>query len=118
MTMSTLCGLMGVQGLRGRVLRCTDAPSTHLGILSRLAHGYGTGTTPLSSRMVGAPDWTGQGDNMSLLPTIGKSREVITAEIAEKKAKHDRLPAHWVDRRLAIMDEIDDLVDDWIAAGA
>jgi hypothetical protein len=55
---------------------------------------------------------------MSVLPRINPSREVITAEIATLKAKHDRMPAHWVDRRLAIMDEIDDLVDAWIAAAS
>lgn len=52
------------------------------------------------------------------IPKVPRSREVITVEIARLKSKHDRLPAHFVDRRDEIMAEIDGLVDDWLAASA
>lgn len=45
-------------------------------------------------------------------------RAGIAEVIAHLKARHDRMPAHWVDRRLEVMGEIDELVTDWIAAEA
>ena len=44
------------------------------------------------------------------------SRAEIEAAIAEQKAKYDRLPAHYERQRTEIMDTIDELVDQWLAA--
>lgn len=43
------------------------------------------------------------------------TREQIAEAIAVLKVKHDRLPVHYEDARGEIMDEIEALVDDWIA---
>jgi hypothetical protein len=45
------------------------------------------------------------------------TREQIATAIAALKTKHDRLPAHFEAKRAEIMDEIDALVDEWLAAG-
>lgn len=84
------------------------------------------GTPEISAARPDHPEESGRavqgylsgGALMSVLPAISASREVITAQIVTLKAQHDRLPAHWVDRRQAIMDQIDKLVDDWLAANA
>lgn len=73
------------------------------------------GVTGASARGPVQGTYLSGGTPMSL-PTITPSREVITAQIIKLKTEHDRMPAHWVDRRLKIMDTIDDLVDDWLAA--
>ena len=44
------------------------------------------------------------------------TREQITEAIAALKAKHDRLPVHYERQRGEIMDEIEGLVDMWLAA--
>ena len=44
------------------------------------------------------------------------TRANIAAGIAALKAKHDRLPVHYLDDRREIMDEIDALVDRWLEA--
>lgn len=44
------------------------------------------------------------------------TREQITIAIEAMKSKHDRLPKHFVAKRQEVMDEIENLVDDWIAA--
>lgn len=46
--------------------------------------------------------------------TRGEIEQAITA----LKAKYDRLPAHYTRQRDPIMDEIETLVDQWIAAEA
>ena len=50
--------------------------------------------------------------------TDRSTRTDIAASIAALKAKHDRLPIHYLDDRREIMDEIDALVDRWLAARA
>lgn len=42
------------------------------------------------------------------------TRADIEARIRRKREAQDRMPAHWVDRRAEIGDEIDDLVDRWL----
>lgn len=44
-------------------------------------------------------------------------RAAIVRAIAALRAKQDRMPAHWTDRRVELGDEIDDLVDQWLAVG-
>lgn len=46
------------------------------------------------------------------------TRTDIAAAIAALKAKHDRLPVHYREDRHEIMDEIDALIDRWLAARA
>ena len=48
--------------------------------------------------------------------SAGSSRAEIAEAISALKAKHDRMPRHWVDRRQVVMDEIDGLVESWIEA--
>lgn len=50
--------------------------------------------------------------------TDRSTRVEIAESIRVLKAKHDRLPIHWLDDRREIMDEIDALVDAWLAARA
>lgn len=44
------------------------------------------------------------------------TRETIESAIAALRAKRDRMPAHWVERRQEVADEIDGLVDRWLLA--
>lgn len=44
------------------------------------------------------------------------TREVIAAAIAAKRAKQQRLPAHWEKRREEIAAEIEVLVLEWLAS--
>lgn len=44
-------------------------------------------------------------------------RDVIRTEIAKRKARYDRMPAHWEARRLEEMGEIMRLVDQLLALG-
>lgn len=46
------------------------------------------------------------------------SRPEIEAAITGLRERQDRMPAHWHDRRKAIGDEIDELVDWWLEAPA
>lgn len=50
------------------------------------------------------------------IATDRATRAEIAEVIAKRKAKHDRLPKHYEAARAEIMDEIDDLVTDWLAA--
>lgn len=50
--------------------------------------------------------------------TDASTRGEIEAAIVELRAKVERMPAHWADRRQAVADEIDDLVDQWIQASS
>lgn len=43
-------------------------------------------------------------------------RASIVLAIVELRARQDRMPMHWTDRRVELGDEIDDLVDQWLAA--
>lgn len=42
------------------------------------------------------------------------TRADIEAAIVAKRQKQDRMPAHWVERRAQVGDEIDALVEDWL----
>ena len=44
------------------------------------------------------------------------TREHIATQIAELRNKQRRMPAHWVERREQVGDEIDALVADWLVA--
>lgn len=44
------------------------------------------------------------------------TRAEIAEAIAHLRHKHDRMPKHWADRRAEVMDEIDELVTDWLDA--
>lgn len=44
------------------------------------------------------------------------TRHEIEQAIVALRAKVQRMPAHWVDRRAEVSDEIDELVTDWINA--
>ena len=44
------------------------------------------------------------------------TREHIATQIAELRNKQRRMPAHWVERREQISDQIDALITDWLAA--
>ena len=50
--------------------------------------------------------------------TATSSRADIELAIASLRAKQNRLPAHWVDRRAEVGDEIDELVGQWLAASS
>lgn len=54
---------------------------------------------------------------MSAAPPDLLVRDVIAAEIAKRKARFDRMPAHWEARRIEEMREIEKLVDQWLALG-
>lgn len=51
-----------------------------------------------------------------ILITCKSTRAQIESEIRRLRAKQDRMPNHWVDRRAEVGDEIDDLVDFWLLA--
>lgn len=44
------------------------------------------------------------------------TREELAEAIAALRAKQDRMPAHWTERRQEVANEIDILVDDWLKA--
>lgn len=46
--------------------------------------------------------------------TDASTRGEIEAAITELRARQDRMPAHWLDRRAEVGDEIDSLVDLWL----
>jgi hypothetical protein len=46
------------------------------------------------------------------------ARAEIERQIAVLRAKQDRMPKAWVDRRAEVGDEIDQLVDWWLEADA
>ena len=46
--------------------------------------------------------------------TQDAARPAIEAKIEQLRAKQDRMPNHWVDRRQEVADEIDGLVDAWL----
>lgn len=46
------------------------------------------------------------------------SRETIEAAITGLRAKQDRMPKHWHERRAEVAEEIDRLVDRWLLAAA
>lgn len=48
--------------------------------------------------------------------TEASSRAEIEQAIVALRAKVQRMPSHWVDRREAVADEIDELVTMWIEA--
>lgn len=50
------------------------------------------------------------------MPTTTDTRAAIEREIRSLRAKQDRMPAHWHERREQVGDEIDALVDRWLAA--
>lgn len=52
------------------------------------------------------------------MPAIRASttRAEIEQAIRELRAKQDRMPAHWVERRAEVGDAIDVLVDEWLEA--
>lgn len=51
-----------------------------------------------------------------LLIADDATRDEIATAIAEVKRRHDRLPKHFEAKRAELMDEIDCLVSDWLAA--
>jgi hypothetical protein len=53
--------------------------------------------------------------SVTATPTDVPVTEVITAEIAKRKARYDRLPAHWEARRIEEMREIEKLIDQLLA---
>lgn len=55
-------------------------------------------------------------DVIKVTPT--STRPQIEAAITALRAKQDRMPRHWHDRRQAIGDEIDQLVDQWLTTPA
>ena len=55
---------------------------------------------------------------MTAAPTDVLVTDVIKAEIAKRKARYDRLPAHWEARRIEEMREIMRLVDQLLALTA
>lgn len=46
------------------------------------------------------------------------TRANIEAAIAALRIKQQRMPAHWVDRRAEVADEIDELVEQWLETPA
>lgn len=50
--------------------------------------------------------------------TTTRTRADIEQEIREARAKQERMPEHWVERRAVVGDAIDVLVDEWLEAGA
>lgn len=52
---------------------------------------------------------------MTAAPTDVLVTDVIKAEIAKRKARYDRLPAHWEARRIEEMAAIEALIDQILA---
>lgn len=52
------------------------------------------------------------------MTTVVDTRADIEAKIIRARAKQDRMPRHWVERRAQVGDEIDELVQRWLAADA
>lgn len=50
--------------------------------------------------------------------TDTSTRAEIEAAITALRAKAERMPAHWEDRRAEVADAIDELVDRWLIAGS
>lgn len=50
--------------------------------------------------------------------TDDADRATIEQAIRALRFKQDRMPAHWTKRREEVGDEIDVLVDRWLAAGS